>query len=265
MTCQIKSVILYKEGKEPRSIKFKPGVNIVSGDPNTGKSTLIHIIDYCLGQSDFRVYEGVTRRTVDWYAVLLRVEDTQIFIAKPSPPPGGTRWSLTHFETGSVISVPPLRNLEAKYNDQEVAAKIFKLMELSQDEGTTLSQVYKDLGIGVDKTLFYLFQEKTVIANNQILFHRQRNNSDIIRQTLPFFLGVRKETDLKAEQQLRHDEEKASSLRSELNWERKRFSLISERRQNLVAEAQGAGLLEDDFSSEDPDLIDKALEEVTAR
>lgn len=265
MSCQIKSVVLYKEGEEPRTVKFKTGVNIVSGDPNTGKSTLIHIIDYCLGQTDFRIYEGITRQTVDWYAVLLQIGDTQAFIAKPSPLLGDTRTPLTHFETGAMIPIPPLRNLGAEYKDQEVSRELFKLLEQDRVEDPELIQVYEDLEIGVDKTLFYLFQEKTVIANNQVLFHRQRNNSDIIKQTLPFFLGVRGERDLKAEQQLRHDKEKASSLRTELAWERKRFSLISKRRQNLVAEAQEVGLLEDDFSSEDPDDIDKALEKIAAQ
>lgn len=264
MSLQVKSVILYKEGKKPRIVKFKEGLNIVSGDPNTGKSTLIHIIDYCLGRSAFGVYAGVTRETVEWYAILLQIDDTQVFIAKP-PPSGDPQYSLAHLEVSTTITVPQdLGNLEASYSAQEVAVEIFKLMHRDQPQKIESSMVFQDLEIGIDKTLFYLFQEKSVIANNQVLFHRQRNNSNTIKQTLPFFLGIREQEDLKAEQQLKQAQERASSLRSTLNWEKKRFSVVSEMRQNLVSEAREAELLESDFSSTYPEVINKALQEVVA-
>jgi AAA15 family ATPase/GTPase len=126
---QIKSVILYKEGYKPRVVDFKEGVNIISGDPNTGKSTLIHILDYCLGRSVFGVYAGVTRQTVAWYAVLLQINDTQVFIAKPSPSPGSSSYSLVHFEVNTKIDIPrDSRNLEAKFNSREVTLQMFNLM-----------------------------------------------------------------------------------------------------------------------------------------
>lgn len=265
MSFQIKSVVLYKEGHKPRVVNFKEGINIVSGDPNTGKSTLIHIIDYCLGRSVFGVYAGVTRQTVDWYAVLLQIDDTQVFLAKPSPPAGSSQYTLVHFEADAKVDIPQdSRNLEATYNSREVALQMFKLMHSAPVEDIEGSTALHDLEIGVDKTLFYLFQEKSVIANNQVLFHRQGGNSDAIRQTLPYFLGIREQEDLEAQRLLKQARERVNSLNTKLNWEEKRFSVVSEMRQSLVAEAQEAGLLESGFSSEDPGAIKDAFQEIVA-
>ncbi|MDU2065925.1 MAG: AAA family ATPase, partial [Sporomusaceae bacterium] len=65
MSFQIKSIALYNKNGEIRKIPFKIGqVNIITGKSNTGKSTIIDIIEYCLGQSDFRIPEGPIRESV---------------------------------------------------------------------------------------------------------------------------------------------------------------------------------------------------------
>ncbi|MDY6994833.1 MAG: hypothetical protein SVR94_19785, partial [Pseudomonadota bacterium] len=66
MSMQIKSIILYNGKQEkPRQLNFKLGtVNIITGSSNTGKSTIIPIIHYCLGYSELELpIESRIRKT----------------------------------------------------------------------------------------------------------------------------------------------------------------------------------------------------------
>ena len=56
MNMKIRNIILWPKNhlKSIRNIEFDPSkINIITGDPQTGKSALIHIIDYCLGMDRF--------------------------------------------------------------------------------------------------------------------------------------------------------------------------------------------------------------------
>ena len=49
MRWYIKHIIIYGLHKEKRIVTFEPGINIILGDVKTGKTSLIYIVDYCLG------------------------------------------------------------------------------------------------------------------------------------------------------------------------------------------------------------------------
>jgi len=46
---QLRNVKITGEGVEPAEISFGPGLNVVSGASDTGKSYLVEIIDFMLG------------------------------------------------------------------------------------------------------------------------------------------------------------------------------------------------------------------------
>lgn len=48
---QILAIVLYNATGDQRVVEFKPGkLNIVTGNPATGKSALLDIVDYCLDE-----------------------------------------------------------------------------------------------------------------------------------------------------------------------------------------------------------------------
>jgi putative ribosome biogenesis GTPase RsgA len=64
---QVKAIILYNHQGERRVVPFKLGaVNIITGESKTGKSSLINILDFCLGRQEFTMFEGVNRDIVAW-------------------------------------------------------------------------------------------------------------------------------------------------------------------------------------------------------
>lgn len=54
-------------GKKPSSVKFGPGLNIIEGESNTGKSCIFRAIDYCFGSKDtpFDASFGYDKITID--------------------------------------------------------------------------------------------------------------------------------------------------------------------------------------------------------
>ncbi len=50
---QIEAFVLYHTTiPEPRVLRLKPGLNVLTGWRNTGKSSLIEIVDYCFEAQD---------------------------------------------------------------------------------------------------------------------------------------------------------------------------------------------------------------------
>src|SRR5437763_663229 len=84
MSMQIKSIILYNANGQTRTINFRLGaVNIISGRFNTGKSAILQIVEYCLGNAEFEIPDGVIHQDVAWYGVLYQVNRHEVFVAKP--------------------------------------------------------------------------------------------------------------------------------------------------------------------------------------
>ena len=66
MKFQILNILVYGANGQIRSIELKPdAVNVVTGQSKTGKSALIHIVDYCLGRRECNVPAGVIRKHVE--------------------------------------------------------------------------------------------------------------------------------------------------------------------------------------------------------
>src|SRR5690606_8079206 len=105
MKFQILNILVYGTNGQIRSIELKPdAVNIITGRSGTGKSALIHIVDYCLGRKECNVYAGVIRKYVEWYAVKLQISSGEIFIARRNPEPGKESSEDIYIERGTSLS-----------------------------------------------------------------------------------------------------------------------------------------------------------------
>ncbi|MGW0034482.1 hypothetical protein ACWDXD_32255 [Streptomyces sp. NPDC003314] len=85
---QLRSIILYSKSGDKRVLDFRLGeLNIVTGTSQTGKSALLDIVDFCLGRDEITLPATAIFRTVAWYAVMLQLDDTRVFVARPAPGP----------------------------------------------------------------------------------------------------------------------------------------------------------------------------------
>jgi hypothetical protein len=92
MDFKIKNIILYPVNKKlkPRFIYFEPDkINVITGYSKRGKSSIIEIIDYCLGNSEPNIPIGKIRNAVDKFALKISINGQDIFIARDSPKEDG--------------------------------------------------------------------------------------------------------------------------------------------------------------------------------
>ena len=202
---QILEIVLYSRQNQKRVISLKPGsTNIITGDSATGKSSLSAIVDYCLGRGTYMLPEGVIRRNVAWFGLLLQFTNDQMFIARENPPAGKLTANGVYIEQGDVVVSPetvPNANTTTEALIQALTNKIGIAPNLhSPPQGQTRNPV----AATIRHTSYYYVQEQGEIAAKGLLFHRQSEPyiSQTIKDTLPYFLGAIQEDRLALEQEL---------------------------------------------------------------
>jgi len=259
VSMQIKEIILYNKEGKTRVLPFSFGkINIITGKSKTGKSAIIEIVEFCLGRSDFRVPDGVVRNTVAYYAIKLKLNETEIFIAKAPPEGNNTSQSQVYLELGENVGIPDMSKLIPNSNDEALVEYLGSLIGISPNLHTPQAgESRSPLEANFKHARMYLFQKQSVIANESILFHRQNEPfiPQSIKDTLPYFLGAVREDQLRLEQELRN-------TKRELKLAHKKFEeakLLSgkgvTKAHTLVEEARQVGLIDDHVSFDSIDEI----------
>jgi len=245
---QIKSLILYNKTGEKRIVQFELGkVNIITGESKTGKSSLIDIVNYCLGSDDCRISEGIIRDTVEWFGMLIQLKTEQVFVARQNPNRlGKNSTQYIYFANSDNVTIPELRELDN--NSDIITLKDFftKKLYISEFTNTPETGTRDPLTVNFKHSRFYSFQPQDLIAQRNYLFYNQSETfaAQAIKDTLPYFLGVIREDTLKIEQEIAAKKRELNKIEKELKeYERlkqdgskKIFELTNEAKQlNLIS------------------------------
>jgi Protein of unknown function (DUF3732) len=220
MTMQILKISLYGKNGERRDVDLELGkVNIITGASQRGKTSLIHIVEYCLGASECAVAEGYIRQTVDWYSILLQFPDCQVFIARAAPLPGAKANSAAYMLIEKEVDVPEKSELSNSTNIDSVVG--FLTCKVGVPELVTEvpeGQTRHEVRIGFRHSRYYLFQSQNEIANNEILFHQQAKPHipQNIKDTLPYFIGAAEDDRLSEIEKLRSLKRERAQLAKQL-------------------------------------------------
>lgn len=259
MSLQIKEIALYNKQGQIRTLSFALGkVNIITGKSKVGKSAIIEIIEYCLGRSEFRIPEGIIRKLVVYYGIKLNFEQQEIIIIKPTPEGNELSQSQIYFESGINLKFPNIENIIMNSNDNSLNEYLGNLLGISPNihipaEG----QSRNPLEANFKHSRYFLFQKQSIIANESILFHRQNEPfiPQTIKDTLPYFLGVVREDQLKLEQELRESKRRLKLLQRELNETEAIVGNASAQAKSLFEEAKQVGLIDEAVDTDDPNII----------
>lgn len=266
MTMQIDSIILYGINNKIRELPFKQGqVNIITGQSRTGKSAIIDILDYCLGRSSFRIFEGVNRDVVAWYAVKLQFDDKQVFIAKPAPKNNASSQSTAHIRSGNTIATPLISDLIINTNDDGIVNYLSSLLHISPNLNIPPENQSRDpLQATIDHTKYFLFQEQGEIANRSILFHRQSEQfmPQAIKDTLPYLLGAIPEDRLTLLQEERELKRELKILQRKKNELTSVSGIDSSQALQLLEEAKRVGLIGENVDVSNKVKLREALSSV---
>lgn len=210
MYFQVLKVVLWpREGGEPRVVKFEPGVvNVISGASKTGKSSVIPIIDYCLGSEKCAIPVGVIREACSWFGVLVDTLEGQKLLARREPGDLKASGEMLLLE-GPVVEVPPVIT-EKNQNVDYVKAVLNRLSGLSNlqvepgtDERFKSRVSFRDL-------MAFLFQPQNIVANPDVLFFKAdtTEHREKLKTIFPYVLGAISPELLQA----RHDLDRLSRL-----------------------------------------------------
>lgn len=210
MYFQLLKVILWpRDGGEPRVVKFETGkVNVISGASKTGKSSVIPIIDYCLGSEKCAIPVGVIRETCSWFGVLVDTLEGQKLLARREP--GGLKASgeMLLLE-GPVVEVPVVitgknQNVD---NVKAVLNRLAGLSNLQFEPGT--DERFKSR-VSFRDLMAFLFQPQNIVANPDVLFFKAdtTEHREKLKTIFPYVLGAISPELL----QTRHDLDRLSRL-----------------------------------------------------
>jgi Protein of unknown function (DUF3732) len=191
---QILEVILWPKnvGIAPRQVPFAPGVvNVISGASKRGKSSVIPIIDYCLGSRLCSIPAGTIRESCAWFGIRIRTSEGEKLLARQEP---GTQKSTDEMMLleDAIVDVPfeqPKKNTTR----QAVKRLLDRLAGLSN-----LGFDAEETGNGFQgrpsfrDTLAFCFQPQNIVANPDVLFFRADTveHREKVRTILPYVLGA---------------------------------------------------------------------------
>ena len=256
---KILKISIYGKNRERRDVDLKPSqVNIITGASKKGKSSLIDIVEYCLGSSECTVAEGHIRKYVAWYAVLLQFPDTEVFIARAAPMQGQKSSSACHMLIANEIEVPEYSELENSTNISSIVDFLTRKVGIpEQITEVPEEQTRSSIQVGFKHSRFYLFQGQDEVAAKRTLFHRQAEPHipQAIKDTLPYFMGAAEDDRLSELEKLRNLKRDRARLVKRIQEIKSIRGEGLQRGFDLLAEASSAGLYEGNIIPGDSELL----------
>lgn len=276
MILRIKSIILYPINKElkPRFIPFDENkVNVITGYSKRGKSSIIEIIDYCLGNSDCGIPIGEIRNLVDVFALKININGFDYFIGRDSPKETGRSSNNMYFvrieEIGEYKQFNSNDWFSEKENYRENRDSIkSRLDNFAEFQNIEEFENVKDEGISVgfrDTTAFQ-FQSQSIIANGNTIFY---NTDDFFHQSrlkklFPLALGYKSYEMLILDEEIKNLDFHSNKLIGKIEDTKRRYENWKSDLYEFYSEAIQLGLTNEDISiqSSTVEIIKSELEKI---
>src|ERR1035437_2028864 len=243
---KIQSIHIYSHDGQRRDLKFHlAGLNVITGRSSTGKSALSDIVEYCMGQSEFSVPEGVISDTVAWFAVLYQFSNEQVLIAKPAPTAGRSSCSVAVERRGSTVAIPTFQELNVNTDDDGVTALLSGLLGIPENRPAVPQNSSRvSFETNIKHTYYYLFQKQGLVTNKDQLLYRQNEQfqPQAIRDTLPILLGVSTNDRYELEAKLRMTQRDLRISSKFLEESRQAIDTSEQNGLSLLAEARSVGI-----------------------
>jgi hypothetical protein len=251
LSVKIRSIILYSHDGQKRLLDFHlDGLNIITGASKTGKSALIHIVDYCAGSGECYVPAGVIRRKVAWYAVIFSRDGEELLIARKNPDKGRATSSAIHVRAGRQVEAPDIAELNRNLDIDGIKNLLTRYLGIEENLHVPDEDHTRDpLAANFSHARIYCFQDQSLIDNKNQLFFNQSDSfvAQAIRDTLPYFVGAVSADELLKQNELNQLKRAARlierQLEAQVSWEQG-----AERRAGaMLAEARQVGLISDEI------------------
>jgi hypothetical protein len=201
---QIAGIYLYSHDGRRLDLEFElSAVNILVGVSYSGKSSVIEVIDYCLGASECHI-PGVVREATAWVGVVWRRDKSDMFVCRRVPTPNHRSSEEVFFAVGAPVAVPAsAAELVGNTNRDGGLRQFEQALHIGDVSGETFTE-REGTRISFRHAVPYLLQSDDVIVNKTTLFRGANDERRLpIADALPYFLGAVDEATARAETQLR--------------------------------------------------------------
>jgi Protein of unknown function (DUF3732) len=245
---QLLAIVLYSLWGDRRVVSLRPGqLNVITGQSKTGKSSLIDIVEFCLGRSTVSMAVGPITDTVSWYAVLLQLPSgVRAFIARPAPRPGAASTQQAMLEVASDLEPLEFAALQVNADAGSIRSQLGALIGIDENRAAAPSgSLRQGLEANLGHAILLCLQGQSEIANRNQLFHRQGEEGipGAIQDTLPYFLGAVPAGQALKRQALEAHRRDLRRLETELSSAQKTAEALDSSLRAAVAEAYAVGLV----------------------
>ncbi|MDR0214554.1 MAG: DUF3732 domain-containing protein [Comamonas sp.] len=176
-----------------RTLKFaEDKVNVIHGRSRTGKSSIISIIDYCLGSERCTIPVGPIREKTEWFGLKVRIRDTWVLIGRRTPVKSSGSGEFFFLpwpsDDGSIPDQVKKTHTHAQYKDAFNRVARITNISLTDDEDVAQSESppsYRDMAA-------FNFLPQHIVANPNALFYKADTyqHKEKLKRVLPYALGV---------------------------------------------------------------------------
>lgn len=162
---------------------------MITGASRTGKSAIIPIIDYCLGDHKCQIPVNTIRDACSWFGIIVKMKDKRILLARREPEQKQATDDMMIIE-GKEIVIPgiPVKNTTRKnvlrYLDETARVSFIKV-EQDEMNGFTERPSFRDM-------MAFCYQSQNIIANANTLFYKtdaMEHRTKLIN-IFPYILGA---------------------------------------------------------------------------
>jgi Skp family chaperone for outer membrane proteins len=249
MKAKIEKIILWpkKEGKKLRVVEFTmTGVEVITGKSQTGKSSLIPIVDYCLGSGKCAIPVGEIRDHAEWFGIVVKMPHAEMLLARRNPGLQAQTNEM-YFDVAPEVHIPESLSDMPKTSSESVVAQLNQLAQLpslsmtgGDEGGFTARPSFRD-------TAAFQFQPQHIIANPYTLFFKADtfNHQDKLKNIFPLVLGAIDGPTLEKKRQLVNLEAELNQARGDLERRRQRGLTWTQEFRSFYSQARSLGLLPD--------------------
>ncbi|MDB5122819.1 MAG: hypothetical protein JWP94_948 [Mucilaginibacter sp.] len=198
MKSYIKYIAVIDNQNNHHFVEFYEGLNIITGKSSTGKSAMIEIFDYCFGNSEYTVPEGVITEEAQLYFVVMKVAEAYLVLGRK---PDDNK-AFINLETDESV-VNDINSFTIDYFKDFIHLADFK-KELSRSFGIDITDTDTDLedrkyrhnnkkkeSPTARHFTSFMLQHQNLIANKHSLFYRfdEKEKRDQTIEQFKIFAG----------------------------------------------------------------------------
>ncbi|NEN07854.1 DUF3732 domain-containing protein [Diaminobutyricibacter tongyongensis] len=189
---QLVGITIYSGDGRTRDVPFRLNqLNIVTGDSKTGKSSLLNIVDYCLGRKEPSIPTTAWFQAIAWYAAVFQFKDgSRALVAREAPTANLTSQRAMLELGGKDLTAPPFELLRLNTDTDALRAQIGARIGLADIQLESEASLRGPISVGLGSAIPYTLQEQHEIDSKVTLFHRQEELAQNLKDTIPFFLGA---------------------------------------------------------------------------